>query len=90
MDEKEKEIPQTAIEENKGESFETRLKEIEEILQMLETGSLPLEKSIQIYERGVSLIKSCNVILAEMEGKITLLAQDSAGNLQQTAFDSEE
>lgn len=54
-------------------SFENALKELEQIAEKLESGNLSLEKSIELFERGIKLSKLCNDMLEEAEGKIEML-----------------
>lgn len=57
-------------------TFETSLKELEEIVHQLESEDLPLEKAIALFEKGTSLSKTCSQTLDEAEKKIeTLLTQ---------------
>jgi exodeoxyribonuclease VII small subunit len=51
-------------------SFETALKQLEEIVTKLERGDVPLEESIAIYERGEALKKRCETLLAEAEERV--------------------
>ena len=41
-------------------SFETALQELEGIVEALEQGDVPLDKSIEYYERGEALQNHCN------------------------------
>ncbi|HYF53364.1 MAG TPA: exodeoxyribonuclease VII small subunit [Salinarimonas sp.] len=50
--------------------FEKALHELEEIVRRLETGNVPLEDSISIYERGESLKKHCESLLKRAEARI--------------------
>lgn len=50
--------------------FEQALKELETIVSKLEQGSVDLEQSIQIYERGEALKKHCEKLLSQAEKKI--------------------
>lgn len=61
-------------------SFETALSELEQITTQLEEGNLSLEKSIELFERGITLSKLCNKMLEEAEGKIEILQKDYATN----------
>lgn len=63
----------------KAVSFEEALKKLESIASQLENGKLPLEKSLQLYEEGVSLIRYCNKVLKETERKIEKLVETSGG-----------
>jgi exodeoxyribonuclease VII small subunit len=53
-----------------GLSFEDALKKLEEIVEQLEGGSVPLEKSIEMYERGDALRKHCEGLLKSAEAKV--------------------
>ncbi len=50
--------------------FEKALHELEEIVRRLETGNVPLEDSISIYERGEALKKHCETLLKRAEARI--------------------
>ena len=50
--------------------FERALAELEEIVGQLERGSVPLEESIKIYERGEALKKHCEALLRNAEMRI--------------------
>ena len=68
-------------EEPKGPTFEAALAKLEQIVQRLEKGELPLEESLVLYEEGVKLSRLCHAKLEEAEGKIELLLKDSRGDL---------
>ncbi|EJF78268.1 exodeoxyribonuclease VII small subunit [Bartonella birtlesii] len=61
-------------ETNKGDittlSFEEALKQLEVIVENLERGDVPLEQSIDIYERGESLKQHCEKLLKVAEAKV--------------------
>lgn len=54
-------------------TFETSLKELEEIVAQLESEDLPLEKAIALFEKGTTLSKVCSTTLEEAEKKIEVL-----------------
>lgn len=56
-------------------SFEAALKELEAIVQQLESGGAPLEASLLAYERGAELLKYCQETLDQAEQKIRILDQ---------------
>ena len=61
-------------------NFETALRELESIVEKLESGKIDLEQSIAIYERGEQLKKHCEKLLKDAEArieKITLKADGS-------------
>jgi exodeoxyribonuclease VII small subunit len=53
--------------------FETALAELERIVKQLEDGDLPLEKSLELYERGVQLSRFCHGRLEDAERRIEVL-----------------
>jgi exodeoxyribonuclease VII small subunit len=60
-------------------TFETALKQLEDIVQKLEKGELALEESLKLYEEGIQLSRLCHAKLEEAEGKIELLLKDAKG-----------
>ncbi|MBW2367177.1 MAG: exodeoxyribonuclease VII small subunit [Deltaproteobacteria bacterium] len=71
------------------QSFEKALKQLEKIVQELESGDLPLEKTIKKFEEGVALSKFCSKKLEETEAKISQLLQDHNGDIQEEPFDED-
>ena len=55
------------------ESYESALSEIEELVSMMESGQLPLEKLLTSYKRGAFLLKFCREQLEAVENQIKLL-----------------
>jgi exodeoxyribonuclease VII small subunit len=53
--------------------FEAAIGELEAIVKKLEEGDLPLETSLQLYERGVQLSRFCHARLEEAEHRIEIL-----------------
>jgi exodeoxyribonuclease VII small subunit len=51
-------------------TFEQALKELETIVARLEQGSVPLEESIAIYERGDALRNHCDRLLKAAEARV--------------------
>jgi len=60
-------------------SFEAALKELETIVGKLESGSVELEESITIYERGESLRAHCDGLLKKAEAKVEKITLDADG-----------
>ena len=63
----------------KAPSFEEALQQLEQIVQRLEKGELPLEESLKLYEEGIRLSRLCHGKLEEAEGKIEMLMKDARG-----------
>lgn len=62
-------------EPNQDWSFERGLAELEATVKELESGELPLEKAITIFERGVVLSERCRKELEEAETRVEILLQ---------------
>jgi exodeoxyribonuclease VII small subunit len=60
--------------------FEAAIAELEGIVKRLEEGDLPLEQSLELYERGVQLSRFCHARLEEAERRIEIL--DERGELR--------
>jgi exodeoxyribonuclease VII small subunit len=67
-------------------TFEAAMKQLEQIVQELESGNLSLEDSIKKFEGGIKLSKFCSSKLDETEKKITLLLKDQDGNVIEKPF----
>ena len=63
-------------------SFDAALAELQKTVGELETGGLPLERSIALYERGVVLHERCAALLAEAELTVQQLVQRAGGALE--------
>jgi exodeoxyribonuclease VII small subunit len=70
--------------------FEAALSRLEEIVQELEKGDLPLEQSLKFFEEGIKLSRICNKRLEEAERKVEILLKDKSGNVIAKPFKEEE
>jgi exodeoxyribonuclease VII small subunit len=61
------------------QTFEKAMKQLEKIVQDLESGDLPLEKTIKKFEEGIELSQFCSKKLEETEAKIKQLVKDQDG-----------
>lgn len=60
-------------------SFETALRELEDIVARLEQGEVDLEDSISLYERGQALKTHCEAKLKAAEGRLEKVVQTARG-----------
>ncbi len=64
--------------------FETRMDELEALIERIESGEIGLEESIKAYERGVELIRGCREVLGQAEQRVEELSrklqQDPSGD----------
>ncbi|MBN2363671.1 exodeoxyribonuclease VII small subunit [candidate division WOR-3 bacterium] len=64
------------MEKSKSVSFEKMMSRIGEIVDSLEDPNLPLEKSIDLYEEGMKLIKKTRSYLFEAEKRIKIITEE--------------
>jgi len=57
------------------QDFESAIAELEAIVKRLEGGDLPLEQSLELFERGVQLSRFCHSKLEEAERRVELLTE---------------
>ncbi len=55
--------------------FESALAELETIVRTLEDGQLPLEQSLEHFERGIALSRFCHTRLEDAERRVELLTE---------------
>jgi len=73
----------------KEPTFEDTLAELEGIIAELESGSLPLDKMLERYEKGVKALELCRTMLDKAEKRIEILVRDKDGNLKPQPFEPE-
>ncbi|MEO7504900.1 MAG: exodeoxyribonuclease VII small subunit [Sphingomicrobium sp.] len=72
-----------------GLSFEAALAELEQIVRALEQGAEPLDKSIELYQRGDRLKRHCEARLKAAQAKIDQISLGADGQPAGTApFDA--
>jgi exodeoxyribonuclease VII small subunit len=57
-------------------SFEEAIKELTNIVGKIEQGQIPLQDSLEQYEKGMALIKQCRTILQKAEERIEKITKD--------------
>ena len=70
-------------------NFEAAMRDLEEIVERLEHGDLPLEESLKAFERGILLTRTCQTALKDAEQKVEILLK-RAGEARVEDFDTEE
>lgn len=70
--------------------FEDAMARLEEIVNGLEKGNLPLDESLKMFEEGVRLSKSCLKMLDEAQKKVEILVRDKEGKKKSRPFRLEE
>jgi exodeoxyribonuclease VII small subunit len=59
-----------------GQSFESSLASLERIVAHLESGDLPLERALELFEEGVALARRCQSQLGDAERKVEMLLRE--------------
>jgi len=68
-------------------NFETSLSTLERIVAQLESGDLPLERALELFEEGVGLAGQCQSQLQEAERKVEMLLRER-GEIKVVPFGS--
>jgi exodeoxyribonuclease VII small subunit len=69
--------------------FEQAMEQLEMIVMKLETGDLPLEQAIELFQEGIRLSRICSSKLESVERKIEILLEEE-GQLIKKPFQSTE
>ncbi len=72
----------------KPESFEVALEQLEKIVKELENGDLPLEKSLDLFEKGMELSEGCRKQLGAAETRVEILLKKQ-GKVEAAPFELE-
>ena len=71
-------------------NLEKSLADLEELVEELESGDLPLEKALKKFEEGIKLTRGCRAALKEAEQKVEVLLNSAGGeDLEDFVIDEE-
>jgi exodeoxyribonuclease VII small subunit len=68
------------MEKTQDMTFEEAFAELEEVVNRLEVGGLPLEDSLALFERGQALAAYCSELLDKAELKIEQITPEGEGS----------
>ena len=71
-------------------TFESSLKQLEQIVEQLEAGDLPLDQSLELFEQGVKLSSDCQKRLDEADRRVEILLKGSGGEYTVEPFEEPE
>lgn len=60
----------------KAPHFEESLAELEQLVERMEQGNLPLEEALKLFERGIQLTRTCQKSLQAAEQKVRILLEE--------------
>lgn len=66
-------MPKKNLSDQPAASFELAMAELEQLVEKMESGALPLEASLDAYKRGAELVKYCAAQLERFEQQVKLL-----------------
>jgi exodeoxyribonuclease VII small subunit len=61
-------------------NLEKSLTDLEDLVEELESGDLPLEKAMKKFEDGIKLTRACQTALKEAEQKVEILLKSAGGD----------
>ncbi len=70
--------------------FEKSIEELKEIIDKLESGNIPLEDSLSLFEKGVKILNTANKKLTQMEKKVEILIENSDGKIKREDFGTDD
>ena len=70
-------------------SFEDSITALEKIVKQLESGELPLERALELFEQGVGLARQCQTQLEAAERKVEILLKEK-GEIKVVPFEPEK
>lgn len=73
----------------KAPTFEQALQALEDAVDRLERGQLPLDEALACFERGVSSAARCRELLRTVEGRVEILLTDAAGRVSVTPLEDD-
>ena len=62
-----------------GPTFEESLAALEDKVDALSRGDLPLDRALAVFEKGFALYRRCHAILADSEQRVTRLVAAAEG-----------
>ena len=74
--------------ETRPESFESAIEQLEQVVTELEAGDLPLDKALELFEKGMALSEACRKQLEEAEARVEALIKKD-GKIQPEPFEPE-
>ena len=81
--------PKDSAKKDSPASFEAGLEELETIVKDMESGELPLDRALELFERGMKLSEACRKQLEEAETRIEILMK-RAGEVEPQPFKTDK
>lgn len=82
------ESTQASSKQERRHSFEEALAALEDRVKRLDSGDLPLEEALRLFEEGVGLVRECQELLDTAEQRIIELTEGASG-ITESEYDPE-
>lgn len=83
-------MPKKNLSDQPAASFEKAMALLEQLVEKMESGALPLEASLDAYKRGAELVKYCAAQLERVEQQVKLLEGEMLTPFESDASDDED
>jgi exodeoxyribonuclease VII small subunit len=70
-------------------TFDESLRLLETIVRQLESGELPLERALDLFEQGIGLARHCQSHLEVAERRVEVLLQEKGGTVRLAPYEAE-
>lgn len=70
-------------------SFEDNMQRLEQIVQIIEQGDVPLEESLKLFQEGTKLVQKCQNMLDKAQLQVTEITAGTDGEPIEEDFDAE-
>ena len=67
-------------------SFETNMQRLEQIVRAMERGDVPLEESLNLFQEGTELVRSCNQLLEHAQLQVKKIMTNPDGSPAEEEF----
>ncbi len=71
-------------------TYEQAFEELQQIVGSLESGKMPLDEALKLFERGQALSDRCSALLEQAELRLRQLVPDERGEVGEEELDLEE
>lgn len=70
-------------------TFESALKQLEQAVEKLETGNLPLSEALSLFEEGLKASNACRALLEDARQRVQVLVAEHGGQFELTDLDGD-
>jgi exodeoxyribonuclease VII small subunit len=75
------------VAKKKSDLFEEAIRKLQELVEKLEKGDLPLEEALECFSEGIRTAQFCHKKLEDAENKVRMLLKDQQGEWKSAPFE---